>query len=75
MLKTLVNAFKIAEIRKKLLTTLMLILIYRLGCFIPIPGVNAGYIGQMVGQYDALGFLNLLSGGGFKNFTIFAMGI
>ncbi len=75
MFKTLVNAFKIEDIRKKLLMTLLLILIYRLGCFIPIPGVNASYIAQQVGQYDALGFLNLLSGGSFADFTIFAMGI
>lgn len=75
MFKTLVNAFKIEEIRKKLLMTLLLILIYRLGCFIPIPGVNASFIAQQVGSYDALSFLNLLSGGSFANFTIFAMGI
>ncbi len=75
MFKTLVNAFKIEEIRKKLLMTLLLILIYRLGCFIPIPGVNASFIATQVNNYDALSFLNLLSGGSFANFTIFAMGI
>lgn len=75
MFKTLVNAFKIEEIRKKLFMTLLLILIYRLGCFIPIPGVNASYIAQQVNNYDALSFLNLLSGGSFGNFTVFAMGI
>jgi preprotein translocase subunit SecY len=75
MFKTLVNAFKIEEIRKKLLMTLLLILIYGLGCFIPIPGVNASFIATQVNNYDALSFLNLLSGGSFANFTIFAMGI
>lgn len=75
MFKTLVNAFKVPEIRKKLMMTLLLIVIYRVGCFLPIPGVNATYIAQQMASYDALGFLNLLSGGSFANFTIFAMGI
>ncbi len=75
MFKTLVNAFKVPEIRKKILMTLVLIVIYRVGCFLPIPGVNASYIAQQMANYDALGFLNLLSGGSFANFTIFAMGI
>ncbi len=75
MFKTLVNAFKVPEIRNKLMMTLVLIVIYRVGCFIPIPGVNAGFIAQQMASYDALGFLNLLSGGSFANFTIFAMGI
>ncbi len=75
MWNTLVNAFKIKDIRKKLLMTMLLILIYRLGCAIPIPGVNATFVAQQVGSYDALGFLNLLSGGSLADFTIFAMGI
>lgn len=75
MFKTLVNAFRIKDIRNKLLMTLLLIVIYRLGCAIPIPGVNAEYIAAQVGQYQALGFLNLLSGGGLSSYTVFAMGI
>ncbi|MDR1620299.1 MAG: preprotein translocase subunit SecY [Clostridiales bacterium] len=75
MLKTLVNAFRIAEIRKKLLITGLLIVIYRLGCALPIPGVNAAYIQSAVGSYQALGFLNLLSGGSLAQYSIFAMGI
>jgi len=75
MFKTLVNAFKVPEIRKKIYMTLLMIVIYRVGCHIPIPGVNAAYIAQAMGSFDALGFLNLLSGGSFKDFTIFAMGI
>lgn len=75
MFKTLVNAFKIPDIRKKLLYTAMLLVIYRLGCFIPIPGVNAEAITAITGEYDVLGFLNLLSGGSFAQYTVFAMGI
>ena len=75
MFKTLVNAFKIKDIRKKIFYTLILILIYRLGCHIPIPGVNTAVIAGKVADYDALGLLNLFSGGGLAQFTIFAMGI
>ncbi|OQB22344.1 MAG: preprotein translocase subunit SecY [Firmicutes bacterium ADurb.Bin182] len=75
MFATLVNAWKIKDIRKKILFTLMLVVIYRLGSFIPIPGINASAIAAAAGQYDILGFLNLLSGGAFGQFTIFAMGI
>jgi len=75
MFKTLVNAFKIKDIRKKILYTGLLILIYRLGCALPIPGVNAAAVSAQVSSYSALGFLNLLSGGGLASYTIFAMGI
>ncbi len=75
MFKTYVNAFKIKEIRKKLLLTLLLIVIYRLGCFIPIPGVNTALLAQAVQDYDILGFLDLLTGSSFSQFTLFAMGI
>ena len=75
MLKTLVNAWKIKDIRTKILFTLLLIVVYRLGCFIPVPGVNVAYIAEQAGTYDILSFLNLLSGGSFGEFSIFAMGI
>ncbi len=75
MFKTYVNAFKIKDIRKKLLMTLLLIVIYRLGCFIPIPGVNTAILAEAVESYDILGFLDLLTGSSFSQFTLFAMGI
>lgn len=75
MFSTLVNAWKIKDIRTKILYTMLLIVIYRLGSFIPVPGVNAAAITQFAEQYDMLGFLNLLSGGAFGDFSIFAMGI
>jgi preprotein translocase subunit SecY len=75
MFQTLVNAWKIKDIRKKILYTMLLVLIYRLGSFIPIPGINSQAIAAAASQYDILGFLNLLSGGAFGEFTIFAMGI
>ena len=75
MFQTFINAFKVKEIRKKILVTLLLIVIYRLGCFIPIPGVNTEVLAQAVEQYDILGFLDLLTGSSFSQFTLFAMGI
>ena len=75
MFQTYINAFKIKEIRKKMLITLLLIVVYRLGSFIPIPGVNTELLKSAVSQYDLLGFLDLLTGSSFSQFTIFAMGI
>ena len=62
MFKTIANAWKIPDIRKKILFTLLMLLIYRIGAFIPIPGVNIDFISSQVGQYEVLGFLNLFSG-------------
>lgn len=75
MFKTILNAWNIKDIRTRMLFTLLLIVIYRLGSFIPVPFVDASSIAEMAGKYDILGFLNLLSGGSFSQFTIFAMGI
>ena len=75
MFKTLVNAWKIKDIRTKMLFTLLLIVIYRFGSFIPVPGVNSGVMASLIQQYDALGFLSMLSGSALSQFSIFAMGI
>lgn len=75
MFKTFINAWKVKDIRTKMLFTLLLIVIYRLGSFIPIPGVDASAIAASVGQFDLLGFLDLFSGGSLSQFSIFAMGI
>ena len=75
MFSTFINAFKVKDIRKKILITLLLIVIYRLGCFIPIPGVNTAVLEEAVQTYDILGFLDLLTGSSFSQFTLFAMGI
>ena len=75
MFKTFSNAFKVKDIRKRILLTLLLIVIYRLGCFIPIPGVNVEHVAQAAQQYDILGFLDLLTGSSFSQVTLFAMGI
>lgn len=75
MFKTIFNAWKVKDIRTKMLFTLLLIVVYRLGSFIPVPGVDAAALGEMVSQYDFLNFLDLFSGGSLSQFSIFAMGI
>ena len=75
MFKVLGNAWKIPELRKKIIFTLVILLIYRLGCVIPVPGINAAYIAEQVTQYNFLGFINLFTGGGLSNMSIFALGV
>jgi len=75
MIKTFINAWKVKDIRAKMLYTLILIVVYRLGSFIPVPSVDGSKLGNMISQYDFLSFLNLFSGGSLNQFSIFAMGI
>lgn len=75
MIKTFINAWKIKDIRAKMLYTLILIVVYRLGSFIPVPSVDGSKLGDLISRYDFLGFLNLFSGGSLNHFSIFAMGI
>ena len=76
MFNTFINAFKVKDIRKKILYTLLLIVVYRLGSAIPIPGVNIGAWQAATQQLSAMSdFMSLMSGSAFSQFTIFAMGI
>ncbi|MGI6192520.1 MAG: preprotein translocase subunit SecY [Christensenellales bacterium] len=75
MFATLKTAWKTEDIRKKIVYTLLMIVVFRLGCYIPIPGVNPAFISQQVENYSILGFINLMNGGALGNFTLFAMGI
>ena len=77
MFKTIKNAFKTPEIRKKILYTLLLIVLFRFGCFITVPGVDAVKLNQLMesGTSSLAGMINLISGGAFSRFSIFAMSI
>jgi len=75
MLKTLQNAWKVSDLRRKILITLGLLLVFRAGIFIPVPGVDTVQVGKIVDSGALFGFMDLVSGGGLKNFSIFAMGI
>lgn len=74
MLDTLRSALKVDELRKKIVFTLLMFLIFRLGAHIPVPGINDEVLKQMM-QGNLFGFFDIVSGGAFKKFTIFAMGI
>ncbi|MTI71176.1 MAG: preprotein translocase subunit SecY [Firmicutes bacterium] len=77
MLSTLRNAWKIPDLRKKMLFTLMMLVVFRLGANIPVPGIDKSIISQMFeGQTGGiLELFNLMSGGAFKRMTIFALNI
>lgn len=75
MLSTLRNAWKIPDLRYKMLFTLAMLVIYRLGSFIPVPGMNTQALSQLIESGGMLGFFDVISGGAFKNFAIFAMNI
>ena len=74
MLSTLINAFKEKEIRKKMLLTLLMLLIFRLGCFIPVPGIASGSF-QSLASNDFFSIMSTITGGSLQNGTLFALGI
>lgn len=76
MFKNFINAFKVKEIRNKILLTILLVLIYRLGCWIPVPGVDASaFANQVSGDEGFLGLLSSVSGGALANGSLLALGI
>ena len=75
MLETLKNAWKIQDLRKKILYTLGMLLVYRLLCYVPTPGVNTSLIASALEKYSLLGFINSMTGSDLSNYTIMAMGI
>ncbi|MBQ2956684.1 MAG: preprotein translocase subunit SecY [Clostridia bacterium] len=75
MLETLRNAWKIADLRKKILYTLGMLLLYRVLCFIPTPGVNVAAVAEAMAGMSLLEFMNTMTGANLQNFTIMAMGI
>ncbi len=75
--QTLINIYNIEDLRNRILTTLGIILIYRLGSFVVLPGVDPHQLQQLQAQTQdgLLGLLNMFSGGAFSNASIFALGI
>ena len=76
-IETLRNIYKIEELRNRIFYTLIIILIYRLGSYIVLPGVDPNMLAQLKSQSGTglLGLLNMFSGGAFSNASIFALGI
>ncbi|OPJ60648.1 preprotein translocase subunit SecY [Clostridium oryzae] len=76
MLSTLKNAWKVPDLRKRILYTLFLVAIYRLGSHILVPGVDTSNLNQQASDTNSLiSFYNLISGGAFRQFSIFALGV
>ena len=75
MLSKIKQSWKVKDVRKRILYTLMMILIFRIGTTIPVPGVNTSIIKDMVGNNSLLSLYNMFVGGAFSNFTLFALGI
>ena len=75
MWETLRNVWRVPELRKKVLYTFFMLLIFRLVSVIPAPGVDAAAIQQQMGNYDMLGLVNMMTGNAFSQMTIMAMGI
>lgn len=75
MFQTLVNAFKNKEVRTKILITLGLLLIYRLGCWLPVPGISASWYGDSQQNDTFLGLLSAITGGALQNGAFLAIGI
>ena len=76
MIKTVVQAWKIPEIRSKMLFTLLMLLVYRIGSNIPVPNINRTALAQLfTGETGLFDLFDLFSGGSFSNFTIFALSI
>ena len=76
-IETIKNIFKIEELRKRLVYTFLLILVYRFGCFVVLPGIDASMLAglQNTTQDGLVGLLNMFSGGAFGNASIFALGV
>ena len=76
MFKTIKNAFKTPDVRKRILYTLLLIVIFRLGCYITVPGVNSIALNEAMGSTNGVaGLIDMISGGAFSRFSVFAMSI
>ncbi len=75
MLETLRNAWRIEDLRKKILYTLFMLLIYRLAGVIPVAGIDTAVVASAMEQFSLLGFLGSMTGGQFSQMTIMAMGI
>ncbi len=75
MLEKFLNVFKIPDLKKRILFVLAMILVFRIGVHIPLPGVNAKALKDLFAQGGILNFIDLFAGGALKRFSIFAMGI
>ncbi len=75
MITALANAFRVPELRRKILFTLTIVALYRVGSFIPVPGIDAATVKTIIEGQATLGMLNMFSGGALSQFAVFSLGI
>ena len=78
MLKSMLNMFRVGDLRKRILFTLLMILLYRIGAFVPAPGIDVEQVQLLrdrANQGGVLAFLQLFSGGSLTSFAVFALGV
>lgn len=75
MLETLRNAWRVKDVRKKLIYTFLMLLLFRLVGVIPVPGIDSTQVASAMSGYDVLGLVNMMTGNAFSQMTIMAMGI
>lgn len=75
MLQTLRNALKVPELKKKILWTILLVAVFRMGSHIPVPGINSEYLKSLSESGGLLGFYDMISGGAFSRSSILALGV
>ena len=78
MIQMVINAFKVKDIRKKLIFTLFMLVVIRIGCTIPVPGVNTNFFTEKLGDFmkeGAFGWISSMTGGSFEQMSIFALSI
>ena len=76
MFSAVKNAFKIPDLKKRLVYTILMLAVFRVGSAVPVPGINVEVIRNMLQQYSSFSsFYDLVSGGALNNFTIFALGV
>ncbi len=74
MFRALSNIFRVSDLRNKIFFTLLMLVVFRIGSFIPVPGSNQDVL-NFQDQANAFGFLNTFGGGALSNYSIFAMGV
>ena len=74
MIEVMKNAFRVEDLRKRIIFTLLMIVVFRIGTHVPVPGIDTNIIREL-SSGQLLGFFDVISGGAFKNFSIFAMSI
>src|SRR5581483_7046871 len=75
LIKPFINAFKIPELRRKLIITLIILVIYRIAAYIPIGGINLAGLHSLFNSNQLLGLLDIFSGGTLANFSVVALNL